>query len=456
MCLPFGGAGLRRERMSAPRASRPEQLRGFRQLVRALRFRNYRLFFSGQSVSLVGTWITRTATPWLVYDLSRSEVLLGVVGFAGQIPTFLLAPLAGVFVDRHNRHRILLVTQFLSMLQSLVLAALALTGAIAVWHIVALSIVQGLINAFDMPARQSFVIQMVENPQDLPNAIALNSSMFNGARLVGPALAGVLIAAVGTGICFLIDAVSYLAVIASLLAMNVLPRRGEGRHAEVWEELRDGVRYTFGFPPIRAILLLLTVFSLMGASYVVLMPVFATEVLQGDAHTLGFLMAAPGLGALCGALFLASRSSVRGLGRVMVWAGTLFGASLMAFSMSDTLWLSVHLLLMAGFGMMLQVASGNTIIQTITDEDKRGRVMGFYTMSLVGTAPFGSLLAGGMASTLGAPVTVLIGGGCCILGAAIFAKQLPAIRRLVRPIYVRKGIIAEVATAIQAATPSNR
>jgi len=439
--------------MSVSSSSTPaEQPRGFGQLVRALRYRNYRLFFSGQSVSLIGTWITRTATPWLVYDLTHSAVLLGVVGFAGQIPTFLLAPLAGVFVDRHNRHHILLVTQFLSMLQSFALAVLALNGVITVWHIVVLSVFQGLINAFDMPARQSFVIEMVENPEDLPNAIALNSSMFNGARLIGPALAGILIAAVGTGLCFLIDGVSYLAVIASLLAMNVAPRKSDGRHTEIWRELRDGVRYTFGFPPIRAILLLLTMFSLMGASYVVLMPVFATQVLHGDSHTLGFLMAAPGLGALCGALFLASRSSVRGLGRVIVWAGTLFGASLMAFSFSNTLWLSLPLLLLAGFGMMLQVASGNTIIQTITDEDKRGRVMSFYTMSLVGTAPFGSLLAGGMASTLGAPATVRIGGLCCILGALIFAKQLPAIRTLIRPIYVQKGIIPEVATGIQAAT----
>ncbi len=415
---------------------------GARRILRALRHRNYRLFFGGQSISLIGTWLTRVATSWLVYRLTKSALLLGVVGFAGQIPTFLLAPFAGVVVDRWNRHRILVVTQILAMLQSFLLAALALTGVIAVWHVVILSIVQGIINAFDTPARQSFVVEMVENREDLSNAIALNSSMVNAARLLGPSAAGILIAAVGEGLCFLLDGISYLAVIASLLAMRVAPKAAVTSQLRVLQEMREGIRYAIGFAPIRAVLLLLALISLMGMPYTVLMPVFATDILHGGAHALGFLMAASGMGALVGAVFLAARKNVRGLGKIMSRSATLFGLGLIAFSLSRRYELSLFLLSMIGFGMMVQTAASNTVLQTVVDDDKRGRVMSFYTMALLGMAPFGSLFAGAFAGKIGAPMTIMIGGIACVLGAMVFTRKLPALREVVRPIYVRMGVTA--------------
>jgi MFS family permease len=420
-------------------------------MVRALSHRNYRLFFAGQTVSLVGTWITRVATSWLVYRLTGSAVMLGVVGFAGQIPTFLLAPLAGVWVDRWSRYRVLVVTQVLSMLQSFALAALALTEAIDVTHVVLLSAVQGVVNAFDTPARQAFVVEMVEDRADLPNAIALNSSMVNGARLIGPSVAGVLIAAAGEGWCFLLDGISYVAVIASLLLMRlpVAPPRAPGE--QVLQALREGVRYAFGFPPIRAVLLLLTLVSLMGMPYTVLMPVMAAQVLHGGAHTLGFLMGATGVGALSGAVYLAARRSVLGLGRVIPAAAALFGAGLIAFSLSRSLALSLLLMVATGLGFMVHLAAANTIIQTIVREEMRGRVMAFYTMAFMGTAPFGSLLAGALAARIGAPRTILLGGCACIAGALLFARVLPRLRALVRPIYVERGILPEIARGLSAA-----
>lgn len=420
-------------------------------IFRALRSRNYRLFFGGQTVSLIGTWITRTATSWLVYRLTGSAFLLGMVGFAGQIPTFLLTPIAGVLVDRWNRHRILVITQVLSMVQSFALAVLTMSGIITVWHIIALSILQGLVNAFDMPGRQSFVIEMVENKEDLGNAIALNSSMVNGARLLGPSIAGILIAAAGEGICFLIDGISYIAVIASLLAMRVTPRGIEPQGTDIIEGLKEGFSYALGFAPTRAILLLLALVSLMGMPYMVLMPIFASDVLHGGPHTLGFLMAASGVGALSGSIYLASRETVRGLGKIIALTSAVFGIGLIGFSLSHVFWLSMLLVLIVGFGMMVQMASSNTILQTIVDEDKRGRLMSFYTMALIGMAPFGSLLAGGLASKIGAPNTLIIGGVFCILGSILFTKKLPALRKVVRPIYVKMGIIPEVAEGIQRA-----
>lgn len=421
-------------------------------LFRALRNRNYRLFFGGQSTSLIGTWLTRVATSWLVYRLTHSAFLLGVVGFAGQIPTFLLAPLAGVLVDRWDRRRLLVLTQVLSMFQSLSLAFLALAGLIAVWQIILLSILQGCINAFDTPARQSFVVEMVEKREDLPNAIALNSSMFNSARLIGPSLAGLLIAAVGEGYCFLLDGLSYLAVIGSLWAMKITTRNREARTTEIWHGLKEGFAYAFGFVPIRNILLLIALVSFTGMPYLVLMPVFAKDILYGGPHTFGFLMTAAGLGALAGAIALASRKSVRGLGRIIALAAGLFGLSLVAFSFSRLLWLSLAVLVVTGFGMIVQMASSNTILQTIVDDDKRGRVMSFYTMAFLGMAPFGSLFAGSLASSIGAPYTVLIGGLACLMGAALFARQLPLLREKIRPIYARMGIIPEVASGVQMAT----
>ena len=397
--------------------------------------------------------MTRIATSWLVYRLTSSALLLGVVGFAGQIPSFLLAPFAGVLVDRWNRHRLLVVTQVLALLQSLAMALLTLTGRIRMSHIIMLSIFQGLINAFDMPARQAFVVEMVDTRDDLANAIALNSSIVNAARLLGPSIGGVVIAAVGEGWCFMIDAISYLAVIGSLLAMSI-PRRivKAAGNANMFQQLREGWTYVVRFAPIRSILLLLALVSLVGMPYTVLMPIFANAVLHGGPNTLGLLMAASGVGALLGAMFLAARRSVLGLGKFIPLMAGVFGAGLIAFSFSRVLWLSLALMVVTGLGFMVQMAASNTVLQTIVDEDKRGRVMSFYTMAFMGTAPFGSLLAGEVAERIGAPHTLLLGGIGCILGALWFARSLPALRRDVRPIYVKIGILPEIATGIQQST----
>jgi len=419
-------------------------------MLRALQHKNYRLFFSGQSVSLIGTWMTRIATSWLVYRLTNSALLLGVVGFAGQMPSFLLGPFAGVLVDRWNRHRLLVVTQILAMLQSLALGILTLTGRINIWQVIALSLFQGVINAFDMPARQAFVVEMVDRREDLANAIALNSSMVNAARLLGPSIGGVIIAAVGEAWCFMLDGISYLAVIASLLAMKITPRMtGPRKDANTWQQFREGWTYVSGFAPIRKILLLLAIVSLVGMPYTVLMPLFANEILHGGPNTLGLLMAASGVGALTGALFLAARKNVLGLGRFIPLSAGLFGAGLIAFAFSRTLWLSLPLMVITGLGFMIQMATSNTLLQTVVDEDKRGRVMSFYTMAFMGTAPFGSLLAGSAAEHIGAPYTLMLGGLGCILGALWFAKSLPALRRDIRPLYVRIGLLPDIATGIQ-------
>ncbi|MDB4965624.1 MAG: hypothetical protein JWN44_1313 [Myxococcales bacterium] len=431
----------------------PEDRAKLGSLGRALRHRNYRLFFIGQGTSLIGTWLTRVAMSWLVYRLTGSTVLLGLVAFAGQLPTFLLAPLGGVLVDRWNRHRVLVVTQVLAMLQSGLLAFFALTHTVTIWHVLVLASVQGLINAFDTPARQSFVVEMIESRDDLPNAIALNSSMVNGARLIGPSVAGVLIAAVGEGWCFAIDAISYAAVIASLVAMRLrptAPRAGERKHLFV--ELREGFRYAASYGPIRDILILLAVVSLTGMPYTVLMPVFASQVLHGGAHTLGFLMAASGIGALVGALWLAARTTVLGLGRVIVLSALLFGAGLVAFALSHWLALSLALMVIVGAGMMVQMAASNTVLQTVTDEDKRGRVMSLYTMAFFGMAPFGSLLAGWLGARIGAAATVAGGGVVTVVAGFLFARRLPALRAAARPVYQRLGILPEIATGLSLST----
>jgi len=415
---------------------------------RALRHRNYRLFFAGQGISMVGTWMTRVATSWLVYRLTGSALLLGLVSFAGQVPSFLLAPFAGVLIDRWNRHRILVATQAVAMVQSALLAYFALSGTITVAHVLALSVLQGVVNAFDMPARQSFVVEMVETREDLPNAIALNSSLVNGARLIGPSIGGILIAAVGEGWCFTIDAISYVAVIASLLAMTVKPRARAVSTKRVLAELREGAAYVFSFSPIRTILLLLALISFMGVPYSVLTPIFAAEVLGGGPHTLGLLMGSSGVGALAGALWLASRRTVVGLGRVLVMTSSLLGAGLIVYALSRWLWLSVPALLMIGAGMMVSLGASNTILQTVVDEDKRGRVMGFYAMSFFGMAPFGSLAAGALADRFGAPTTVLLCGAATLIGAAGFARTLPELRRVVRPIYQRLGILPAIAEGL--------
>jgi MFS family permease len=408
---------------------------------RALRHRNFRLFFSGQSVSLIGTWMTRVATSWLVYRLTGSALLLGLVGFVGQIPTFLLAPFAGVWVDRLDRRNVLLWTQALAAAQSLVLAGLTLSKRVTIGEILVLSAFQGLINAFDMPGRQAFMVQMVEDRRDLGNAIAINSSMVNMARLVGPSLAGLVIAARGEGDCFLIDGLSYFAVIASLLLMRVKPLPGRAAASSMATQLKEGWAYVSGFAPVRTILLLFALTSLMGMPFIVLMPIFAAEVLHGGPHTLGLLMGASGVGALVSALSLAVRKTVLGLGRMIPIAAASFGAGLILFGLSRVLWFSMLMMLFTGFGMMQGMAASNTIIQTVVPEDRRGRVMSYYTMAFVGMAPFGSLLAGGLAHKLGAPHTVIITGSVVILGAIWFATRLPSIREQIRPIYQAMGIL---------------
>src|ERR1700722_9092125 len=428
----------------------------WRAMARSLAHRNYRLFFVGQGVSLIGTWMTRVATGWLVFRLSGpdSALLLGIVGFVGQVPSFFLTPFAGVLVDRWNRHRLLVLTQILSLIQSALLTVVAFRGEpgdAAIWQVVVLSLFQGIINSFDMPARQAFLVEMIARKEDLSNAIALNSSLVNGARLIGPSLAGILIALAGEGWCFLIDAISYVAVVLALLAMQ-LPAREERHHPPpMWHGMVEGFRYSFGFAPIRTVLLLLALVSFMGMPYTVLMPIFAADILQGGPYALGFLSAASGVGALIGALYLASRRSVLGLGNAIVLSTLVFGVGLVGFACSTVLWLSLLLMLLTGFGMMVAMAASNTILQTIVDEDKRGRVMSYFGMAFMGMTPFGSLFAGVLAGWIGAANTVMVGGIACFIAGIVFALRLPHLRTLVRPIYSRMGILPEVTAATQSA-----
>jgi MFS family permease len=428
------------DRSPSPQAAEPTSSR-YSHAWRALHHRNFRLFFTGQSISLIGTWMTRIATSWLVYRLTGSALLLGFVSFAGQIPTFLLAPFAGVLVDRLDRRKLLVWTQILAGVQSLAMAALTLAKVITIHEIIALSALQGLINAFDMPGRQSFLVQMVEDKQDLGNAIALNSSIVNLARLVGPALAGIIIAAVGEGYCFAIDGFSYIAVVLSLLMMRVPPSTLKRAATSMLEQLKEGWSYVVHFRPIRTILSLFALLSLMGMPFMVLMPIFASQVLHGGPHTLGYLMGASGVGALVSAISLALRKTVRGLTTMIQIAAIMFGTGLILFGLSHHLALSLFLMLIVGFGMMQGLAASNTVIQTLVPEDKRGRVMSYYTMAFVGMAPFGSLLAGALAHRFGAPHAVMITGTCCLIGAAWFATQLKSVRAIMRPIYVEMGII---------------
>ena len=408
-------------------------------MFRALRHRNYRLFFMGQIISLVGTWMQTIAQSWLVYRLTGSSLLLGLVGFAGQIPVFLFAPLGGVFADRHSRHRIVIATQTSAMILAFILSALTLLKQIQVWQIVLLAALLGVVNAFDIPARQAFIIEMV-NSEDLINAIALNSAMFNGARILGPAVAGVTVAAIGEGWCFFANGVSYIAVIVGLLLMTVVPRKRERRVASGLESFLEGFRFALHTGPIRALLLLLGLVSVTGMPYAVLMPIFADKILGGGARGLGMLMGATGVGALMGTLTLASKREVRGLGRWIMFASAGFGASLVLFSFSRVFWLSVLLLLPAGFSMLLQMSSSNTLIQTMVPDALRGRVMSVYSMMFMGMAPFGALLAGAMANRLGAPITVTLGGATCIAGSFVFGSKWPSLRGEARRLIVAQGM----------------
>ena len=411
----------------------------FTGITRSLRHRNYRLFFSGQTVSLIGTWLTRVASSWLAYRLSHSAMVLGVVSFAGLIPTFAFAPFAGVLADRWNNHRVLVLTQILAALQSASLAALTLSGRMTIPWLVALSAVQGLINAFDMPVRQSLVVEMIEDRRDLPNAIALNSSMVNLARLVGPSVAGILIASVGEGGCFAIDAASYLAVIATLLMMTFKPKahaRAARKHLLL--ELKDGFTYAGRSRAIMSVLALLAIVSFMGVPYMTLLPMIVTERLAGDARALGYLTAASGLGALSGALYLASRKSVHGIGRVILMSVVAFGVGVILFGMSRSVMVALPLMLISGMGLMVQMAATNTVLQSVVEENKRGRVMSLFLMSFSGAAPFGSLFGGFMADRIGAARTLEIGGVACCVAALVFARALPEIGRALKPMHDRQ------------------
>jgi len=419
---------------------------------RALRHRNFRLFFAGQSISLIGTWMTRTVTVWLVYRLTGSAILLGTVGFVGQIPIFLLAPFAGVWLDRSNRRHVLLMTQALAMLQAVVLAVLTLTHRVTIHELLWLSALQGVINALDIPVHQAFLVQLVEDKKDLGNAIAINSSMVTVARLVGPALAGLLIGATNEGWCFLVDGVSYLAGLASLLMMrvHVAPQKRAG--TSMLEQLREGWTYVSRSAPLRTILLLFALVNLMGMPFTVLMPIFASKVLHGGPNTLGLLMGAAGVGSLVAALSLAARRSVRGLLKMIPISAALFGGGLIFFGLSRSLWISVVMMLLTGFGTMQGMAASNTIIQTIVSEDKRGRVMSYYAIALVGTLPFGTLLAGAMARAMGAPLTMIVNGCVVIASAVWFTTCLKGIRREIKPIYQELGIIASTEIVVTGAT----
>jgi MFS family permease len=367
--------------------------------------------------------------------------MLGVVGFVGDIPAFLTAPIAGVLADRWNRNLLVRIVQSLAMVQATILAILVLTGTVEVWHIIALTLFSGVLTAFEVPVRQSYIVELIERREDLGNAVALNSSLVNGARLIGPSVAGILIATVGEGICFVVNAVSYLAVIGCFAAMKVKPQQRAASSEPILQELRQGVAYVFGFAPMRSILLLLALISLMGVPFQVLMPVFAKDILQGGPSVLGFLMGCSGAGAFLGAIYLASRRTVWGLETFIAVATGIFGIGLVAFSLSSILWLSMALMILTGFGMISQMASCNTMLQSLAEDDKRGRVMSFYTIAYRGMYPLGSLFAGYLASEVGAPATLFLGGVCVLLGGAWYARSLSAMREAIQPVIAKMGFV---------------
>ena len=416
---------------------------------RALKNRNYRLFFTGQGISLIGTWMQQVAVSWLIYRLTGSAFMLGAVSFCTQVPSLIIFPLAGILADRLDRRRLLIATQLGALLQAFFLAVLVVSGTIAVWHIIGLSIFMGIVNAFDMPVRQSFVVEMVDRREDLGNAIALNSTLFNGARLIGPTAAGVIISLLGEGACFLINAVSYIAVIAALMRISVSAVRKYQPAGNTLSEIIAGTKYTFGFPPIRSIIILLAVISFAGMPYMVLMPVFAKTVLHGDANTLGLLTGFGGMGALAGALYLASRQTVVGLERLISVSAVSFGICLCLFSVSGILPLSLALVVLTGFSIINAMASSNTLIQTIVKDSMRGRVMAFFNVAFFGFAPFGSIAAGSLTEIFGPKLVVFACGCITILGALIFTLGLPRISKIVHHVYVRKGIIPEIAIGLQ-------
>ena len=428
-------------------------LQNLRFSLRALRHRDLRIFYFGQGTSMIGTWMQNVAMGWLVYRLTGSALLLGVIGFSSQFPTFLMAPIAGALADRWSRYRMVLAAQALLMLQAAILAALVLSGVVQVWHLIALSAFLGLCSGLDIPARQALLVRLANGPEDLPNAIALNSALFNGGRLLGPAIAGILIAWVGEGLVFLLNAISYVVVLVALLSLRLRrQQRPPPPPGSMLSAMGEGFRYAFGFAPVRTVLTVMGLVALVGIPYSVLLPVFARDVLGGDARTLGALTSSAGLGALFGTLYLASRSSVRGIGRVIAGASTLFGVGLIGFSISRDLRLSSVLLLFTGFGVVVTSAGINTFLQTLVDEEMRGRVMSMFTMAFVGTTPIGSLLAGWLAVHIGAPFAIGLGGAVCVLVGLWFATRIPELRKVVHPVYVRRGIMPELASGLQTAT----
>jgi len=399
--------------------------------LRALRHRNFQLFFAGQLISLVGTWMQSVAQSWLVYRLTGSPALLGLASFAGQIPIFILSPFAGYAADRLNRHRVVIATQSASMMLALILAGLTLTNRVQIWEVFVLSALLGVVNAFDIPARQSFLVEMVGRG-DLMNAIALNSSMFNGARIVGPAIAGILVAKIGEGWCFFGNGVSYIAVIAGLLAMDVNPFRPAPASMGALETIREGFSYVGRTVPIRAIVQLIAVISFAGMPYTVLMPIFADRVLHAGAQGLGILMGATGIGALIAALLLASRTALKGFTIWIPFAAAGFAVSLGGFAMSSNMALSCVAVLLAGFAVMIQVGASNTLIQSMVPDHLRGRAMSVYSMMYLGVGPLGAMVAGFAADAFGVRFTTLAGAVVCLLGSGVFALRLPAIRPMTR------------------------
>jgi len=402
------------------------------QTLRSLAYRNYRIYFIGQGLSLIGTWMQQVAMAWLVYRMTGSAWWLGIVGFAGRIPVLPLAPIGGVVADRWSRKRILYVTNAIAATQAAVLAVLVMTGAVEVWHVVALSMLLGVIDAFDIPARQAWFIHMIDDPEDVGNAIALNSTIFNAARLIGPSIAGLMIAATGEGPVFALNALTYTAMLIALFRIRTESEGAQDRSSNVLAHLLEGFSWAWRFTPVRDVLTLMSLVSFLAVPFAVLMPVFATEVLHGGPETLGFLLAAQGVGALAAALFMAYRSGMRGLGRLIAFASAVFGAGLIGFALSKSLWLSLPLLAVAGFGLMLQTASSNTFLQMIVGDALRGRIMSLYTLAFVGTLPLGSLFAGWVAERYGAPATVALGGCATLVASAAFTRRLPALRGKVR------------------------
>src|SRR5258706_5001034 len=410
----------------------PNETRGLKFLVRALDSRNFRLFFFDQAVSVIGTWMQLIAMRWMVYRLTKSELMLGIVGFISDIPLFLLVPFAGVLADRLKRHRIMAVTQGLAAVQAAVLAVLVITDTVAVWHVLVLGGILGVVSAFDITARQAFIVDIIENRNDLPNAIALNSFIFNGALLIGPAIAGTLIAVVGEGPCFALNSLSYLAVLGALFLMKIPEKTFSSSALDFTAALKEGAAYTFASVPIRTILILVASVSLVAASYTMLMPVFAEDILHGGPRVFGYLMSATGVGALAGAVFLASRSRLKGLAEMIIVAGVLYGVGLFALSFSHLLAVALGIALVLGLSLMMQMASSNTIVQSIVDDQKRGRVLSLFVMARRGVESLGSLLFGAIANWLGTPATLMIGGAVCLLAVAAFASKLSAIRHASR------------------------